>query len=179
MYTLSLLTMEGMQIVDELYNSDSCKAVTSSQSSASGNPVSTKEIQPIEYQSRTVRRFMSYTKIRTELLTREVLLRIYQLMNLKPGTEIKIMETPNYYIVQYADKCPILIHKKTGRLHIIENLGYRKEVMEHQASILLGILHRHGLVEGMNYKRIHVTNGGKSENNETPDTERLISRSNK
>jgi len=176
-YTLSLLMMEGMQIVDGLYNPDTCKGVTSSKVPSSGNSV--VEVQPIECQSRTVRRFMSYTKIRTELLTREVLLRIYQLMNLKPGTEIKIMETPNYYIVQYADKCPILIHKKTGRLHIIENLGYRKEVMEHQASILLGILHRHGLVEGMNYKRIHVTNGGKSENNETPDTERLISRSNK
>lgn len=133
------------------------------------------EIQPLEYQSKTTRRFMYYTRIRSELLTRDVLLRIYQLMNLKQGVEMKVLETPNYYMVQYANKCPILINKKIGRLYAIENLGYQKEVMEHQASILLGILNRHGLVEGMNYKRISVGNGGNSINKEKCKSERVIS----
>jgi hypothetical protein len=60
-----------------LYNSVSCKADTSSHSSSSGNSASLVEIQPIEYQSRTLRRFMSYAKIKTELLTREVLAILY------------------------------------------------------------------------------------------------------
>ena len=47
-----------VEVLAILYNPNSCKAVTSSKVSSSGNSV--VEVQPIECQSRTVRRFMSY-----------------------------------------------------------------------------------------------------------------------
>ena len=142
-----------------------CKGSKLLSPSPSVNSISPVEVTPIEYRHGNTK-MMLYSRVKVELITREILVRIYQLLNLKSNIEVKVLETPLYYIVQYSDKCPILINKKSGRLHVIKNLGYPKEIEEHQASILLSILNRHGMVADFSTRRISIPYGRNLENKE-------------
>lgn len=123
-----------------------------------------REISPIEHNTSKEGRLVDFSRIRVELIDTEAIERIYNSLNIRRGTRVKVLETPNYFLVQYGNKPPILVNRRNGRLYEIEGLGYPKEQVEHQASILLNIWKRQGLVEGMTRRRISLANGGKIRN---------------
>jgi len=129
-----------------------------------------KEILPIEHETKTTGRQVNYARTKVELVTLETLRQMYQSI---AREEVKIMDTPKFYIIQYGNKPPILVNKENGRLYYIDGLGYDKGQIEHQAATLLNIWYRRGLVEGYQRTRIILQKGGKLEN-----TEKFISEKN-
>lgn len=161
-----------------LYNPKSRRTQLSVEKDASDNSVSKYriiEVLPIEHQSKYSGRQVNYVRTRVDLVTYETLRRMYEGMNTKE--EVKILETPNFYIIQYGKKPPILVNRRSGRLFEIQGLGYSKEEIEHQAATLLSIWNSRGLVEGMVRGRINLLNGGNLEKKEYFQTKKFISQS--
>lgn len=99
-----------------------------------------------------------YRRVKVELLTKETLLSLYDLS--KARARVQVLETPNFFLVQYPGKPFIAISRLDGRLYTLYNQGFTLGEMQHQASILLRILKKFDLVEELKYKRI----GGKFKN---------------
>lgn len=78
---------------------------------------------------------------------------MYGLLNIK-GT-VNVFETPSFIGVQYDNKPLVLISKTNGRLYCIEG-EYPLKYQQHQASFVLRILKKFGLVENVHYRRIKM-----------------------
>lgn len=110
-----------------------------------------KEVTPIKYH-KDYFQILFYKRIETESLTREMLLRFYELLETKKP--VFILEVPNYFLIQYDSKPIILVSKKDGRLYSFFDQGFKKGEIEHQASFVIRILKKYGLVEGVRYKKV-------------------------
>lgn len=87
-----------------------------------------------------------------EALTRPTLVRIFETANCADA--FSVMETPGFLIYQYGTKCPIYLSKTDGRIYTLQDGTYPQEAQEHQAAIVITILHHRGLVENYHEKRI-------------------------
>jgi len=155
--------MEGMAIDKGLYDPVKSYDFSGRMSSSSVNS-RLIEIVPIQHESKWTIRYLNYTRILVDKITRASLMRRFEDGNFRSIPQI--LEFPTYFIYQYEDRCPIFISRMTGRLYVLENSGFDKDAMEHQAATLLSILHKNGLVDGLSYKRVRVNNGGKNTNSE-------------
>lgn len=107
------------------------------------------EVIPIQNHGNYLQVFR-YKRIKMELITKVYLETIYRLLNTKEDT--KILESPEYYYIQYGGKPIILLGKHTGRLYCLSD--FSREESENQASYVIRILHRHDLVEEQHSNRI-------------------------
>jgi len=128
-----------------------------------------KEIVPVQHHGTNLQLFM-YKRLKVELLSKETILRVYE--GCGSSLPISVLETPQFFYIQYPSKPVILINRNNGRLYCIEG-EYDKAYQEHQASLVVRILTQY--VEDLSSTRI----GGKFVNkNKQQETEKLISRSN-
>lgn len=111
-----------------------------------------REIVPVKFKSKKYRQVLLYKRIKVELLTKETLLSLYNLSNTK--AQVQILETPNFFLVQYPTKPFIAISRIDGRLYTLYTQGFTLEELQHQASILLRILNRFKLVEELKYRKL-------------------------
>lgn len=132
-----------------------------------GNSLDIKliEIVPIEYK-RYFKRLITYKRIKTEKITKIGLLRIFELINAQQP--LQVLDSPKFFITQYASKPILFISKDLGRIYSYKELGFQKEVLEHQASILITILNRVNLVEDLHYSNLPL-NGGKNKNSKNKE----------
>jgi len=114
----------------------------------------------------TILQVFNYKRIITENLDAEEIKRIYQLQNAK---DINVLESPNFFLIQYPGKPVIYLNKKDGRLYSLRGDGFPQVEHEFQASFVIRMLHKWGHVEELHSKRI----GGKFENKK--NTEKFIS----
>lgn len=113
--------------------------------------MSIREVVPVQHESKSTRRLYLYKRIKVEALSGESLRKIYSLINLK--REVRVLDTPNYFLIQYEGKPVIVLGRKDGRVCGIEGDGFTQEQREHQASIVIRILKPYGLVEDLHFKR--------------------------
>jgi len=106
----------------------------------------------VKYKSKTSCQVLLYERIKTELITKEFLKGIYQLVNAKEN--ITIMEVPNFFYIQYASRPVILINRINGRLYANFSQGFTEGEIQHQASFVIRILKKFGLVKNVQYKNI-------------------------
>lgn len=132
--------------------------------------VTLSSITPIQPHGSYLQVF-NYKRIKIENLDIEEIKRIYELQNAK---DINVLESPNFFLIQYPGKPIIYLNKKDGRLYSLKGDGFPQEEHEFQASFVVRMFHKWGHVEELHSKRI----GGKFGNKKSQDTEKLISHSN-
>lgn len=130
--------------------------------SVNSNENKLEKVTPIEYKSPWRGKLYTYGKIKTDQLSRSVLERLFEIANAQK--KIHVIETPSYLITQYELKPSLFISKDDGKIYALSDAGFEKKAVEHQASILLTILNRMGLVIDVHCKNIRL-NGGKVNNN--------------
>ena len=128
-----------------------------------------KEVTPIQYHGSTAQVF-SYKRIKVECLTKETLKRFYTLLRLT--RPVSILETPTLFLIQYEGKPIIVLKKLDGRLYSFQGQGFPEKEIEHQASFVIRILKKFGLVEDLHIKKIKVIRGEKSDYSKRKDRER-------
>jgi len=107
--------------------------------------VDTIEISPKEYSKYQIREDL-YDKIKVKQLTRRKLEGLYKKAKAK---EIpRIVETSDYFIIQYKKKPVVLINRKTGRFEVFtsELEKYGERYVKQQASIAFRILKKYQLL---------------------------------
>jgi len=109
-----------------------------------------KEVVPVQNHGYELQVF-TYQRIQVEKLSADTIKRIYELQNAKG---VNVLETPNYFFVQYPGKSVIIIRKKDGRLYSLEDDGFSQTEQESQASFVLRMLHKLNLVEEVHSTRI-------------------------
>ena len=105
-----------------------------------------EEIIPIQYHRSTMQVY-SYRKIKVDCLTVKTIETYYALLP-RIQEEIRVMDSPLYFFIQYPKKPVILLSKEDGRLYGMRDGSILKQ-KQHQASIVMRVFFKYGLVENM------------------------------
>ena len=114
-----------------------------------------QEVIPVQYHNPWRKEQFFYIKIKVEKLTRMALIGLFRDKNSR--SELRVIESPRYFITQFEDKPPIYINRQNGRLYCLD-MGYDLKNVEHQASFIIRILRSVGLVEDCTSKTMIVKN---------------------
>ena len=124
--------------------------ISGKQNNLSGKPdypvKAIEEIIPIQFHRSTMQVY-SYRKIKVDCLTVKTIETYYALLP-RIQEEIRVMDSPLYFFIQYPKKPVILLSKEDGRLYGMRDGSILKQ-KQHQASIVMRVFFKYGLVENM------------------------------